>query len=138
MRQPLVTGFPARHAVWRHIGGQDFQQVRPYTLVAQPDPARPDLLVWLTRLSQRDEPALWSAVIVRGTTRLSEWRGRSAGEAVRRVMACQTWTTAPAPVVVAHGVARDPYPDNEYRTPAGYYPDKGTAHDRRWDSPRGL
>ena len=136
-RRPIVTGFPARHAVWRHIGGQDFQQVKPYALVAQPDRTRPDLMVWLTRISAHGEAAQWSAVIVRGVTRISEWRGPSAGQAVRSVMACSTWDTAPRPTVLAHGPEVDPYPDNEYHSPAGWYPDRPTAHDRRWDHPMG-
>lgn len=129
---PAVAGFPAHHASWRPIAGVTFQQIKPYVLAGVPDRARPDLVVWLRRIDRDSPRALWSATIVRGITRISEHRAQSATGAVRRVMADQTWQTAPEPEI--RGTRQTAlYPDNLHMTPAGWYADRPTAHDRRWD-----
>lgn len=133
MREPIVTGFPGVRPVWRHIAGHAFQQVRPYHLVAQPDPARPHMTVWLRKLTPHGEAALWSAKVVRGTTPVSEVRGHSAREAAQKALADRTLTGEP-PVPAMGKVMADPYPDNYWRAPAGWYPDRPTAHDVRWSA----
>lgn len=138
MRTPIVTGFPARHAIWRHIGGHDFQQVRPYVLVAQPDRTRPHLTVWLRKISRPGDPALWSAKVVRGDTPLDERRGHSAGAAVGAVMDTRAWADEPAPEILGEEPDRDPYEPNYGRSPAGWYPERPTAHDGRWDHRSGV
>lgn len=142
MRAPTpVGGFPAVDATWRHIGGLDFQVVRPYVLVSTPDPMRPHLMVWLRRRHNDDGhsgSAVWSAHIVDGTTVVSEHRGRSAGQAAARVMTDQTWATAPIPDVMGQGTDVPLYPDNYAMSPAGWYADRAAAHDGRWDSRTGV
>lgn len=133
-RQPIVTGFPGVRPTWRHIGGLDFQQVRPYVLVAQPDRARPHMTVWLRKLTPRGEAALWSAKVVRGDTPLSEVRGHSAAGAVAAALTDRTLTGEPPIPHPAGRVTRDPYPENYWRAPAGWYPDRPTAHDVRWSA----
>lgn len=134
MREPIITGFPGVRPVWRHIGGHAFQQVRPYVLVAQPDRARPHMTLWLRKVSRRDEPALWSVKVVRGDTPLSERRARSATAAVMAGLDDPTLTGEPALAHVGGRVTADPYPENYGRSPAGWYPDRPTAHDVRWSS----
>lgn len=132
MRQPIVTGFPGVRPIWRHIGGHAFQQVRPYTLVAQPDRTRPHMTLWLRKLSQPGEPALWSVKVVRGDTPLSERRAHSATGAVMAGLDDPTLRGEPPIGAPAGKVTRDPYPSNYGRSPAGWYTERPTAHDVRW------
>lgn len=130
--EPIINGFPGRAPIWRHIAGHAFQQVRPYTLVAQPDRSRPAMTLWLRKISRHGEPALWSVKVVKGSTPLSERRARTAHDAVMAGLDDPTLTADP-PVMAGLGrVERDPYPENYYRSPAGWYPDRPTAHDVRW------
>lgn len=132
MRAPIVNGFPGRAPVWRHIAGHAFQQVRPYTLVAQPDRTRPHMTLWLRKITSDNGSALWSVKVVRGDTPLSERRAHSAREAVMAGLDDPTLTGEPVVTAPLGRVDRDPYPDNYGRSPAGWYPDRPTAHDVRW------
>lgn len=129
MREPIVTGFAGVRPVWRHIAGHAFQEIRPGVMVAQPDRARPHMTVWLRKLG----PAQWSAKVVRGTTPLSEVRGHSARDAAEKSLADRTLTGEP-PARDLGKVMANPYPDNYWRAPAGWYPDRPTAHDVRWSA----
>lgn len=132
-RAPIVGGFPAIAPVWRHIGGLAFQQVRPYTLVSQPDRAKPHMTMWLRKLSRHGEPAQWSVKIVRGDTPLSERRAHTAAAAVQAGLDDRTLTGEPALAHTSgHSVTRDPYPSNHGHSPAGWYSERPTAHDQRW------
>lgn len=138
-RRPVITGFPARAPIWRHIGGLDFQQVRPYVLVAQPDRSRPHMYLWLRKISRHGEAALWSVKVVRGDTPLSERRAHSAAAAVAAGLDDDTLRGEPARAYLSgHGPDRDPYPSNYGNAPAGWYADRATAHDGRWDSRTGV
>lgn len=136
-----VAGWAAVAATHRDIGGVTFQQVKPYVLAASPRRDLPDLVVWLRKVRVTAEREVWSATIVRGTTRLSEHRSRSATGAVTAVMADTLWAEAPAPAITLHTPELTPdhlYPPSYRHTPAGWYPERPSAHDRRWDTRRGI
>jgi anti-sigma factor RsiW len=139
MRHAPVNGFTEVNAQWRTISGIDFQQLKPYAMAATPDPLRPALMLWLMRTQAPGDgrPAQWTARVVRGTRTVAQYVGASAGTVVSDAVAEHAWTRY-AVTGASERHARDPYPGNYSHTPAGFYPDRPTAHDGRWDSPSGV
>lgn len=133
--RPHIMGFPAHGGGdWRTIGGVDFQQVKPYVLVGAPDPERAHLLVWLAKSGD-----VWRARIAHGDRVLASRSRPSAQSALEAILRCPAWLAVPERVMDWAPLPDvDPYPTNHARTPAGWYPDRPTAHDARWDSRTGV
>lgn len=126
---PPVTGFPAVAPVWRDIAGHRFQKLTGGTLVTTPAPSRPQVTLWLRRVDE----ALWAAKVVVGSRPIAEYRGHSARLAVEAAEDDGAWWDEPAPEIKGAGTTPDLYPANYSHSPAGWYADRPTAHDSRWD-----
>lgn len=134
MREPLLNIANVR---WRTIAGIDFQQVYPYVMVAKPDRLR-TLWVWLRK--DRDTNR-WEAYVATPGAALGApiASDASAVGALAVVMALPQWseevTFKPTRQVSTPAWS---YPSGRsYRRRPGDYPDRGTAHDSRWDLPAG-
>lgn len=130
MRTPIIN---TANVAWRSVGGIDFQVIAPYVLLAKPNQLRPTW-VWL----RKEREGVWEAYVTPAGAPATHAvaRDASAAGALAVAMALPLWEeevdfkpAAPTPVPVWSYPSERP----SYRYPAGYYDDRGTAHDRRWD-----
>jgi hypothetical protein len=132
MRTPIIN---TAMVTWRAIGGIDFQVIAPCVLLARPDQLR-TTWVWLRKTRE----GVWEAYVTPAgaPARHPVARDRSAAGALAVAMALPLWSEhvdfRPAR---PSRVPQWSYPPahRSYRHRGGYYTDRATAHDPRWDLP---